>query len=251
MRIRSLILTLIFLFFGAGSVSAISPPAQISPTDNSQVSSSKLTWETPSYSLYSKNPYRIQVDDNADFSSVYRNYDTKNTYYTPILTEGTWYWRIKVKDSDGNWSDWSDSWSFILAAATPSPTPSATPTPSPTANPTPAPTPAPTTSSGSKTKTTTPKTPAPTINTPAPSVQEIVVVSSPAKPSAKIEYRIASVAAAVATATPATKIAVKSQKQTNLFFWAGLILIFAGIFLLGYIIFRKNANPYIKLRKRY
>lgn len=249
MRLRLLILTLIILFFEAGSVFAISPPVQISPINNSQVSSSKLTWETPSYSLYSKNPYRIQVDNDADFSSVFRDYDTKNTYYKPELTEGSWYWRIKAKDSNGNWSDWSDAWSFVLIAATPSPIPSSTPTPTPA--PTPTPTPVPTTSSSSKTKATTPKTPAPTINLPPPSVQEIVVVSLPVKASPKIEYRIASVAAAVASATPAASVEVKNQKQTNPFALIGIFLIFAGVTILGYIYLRRNANHRIKLRKRY
>lgn len=241
------IVSLFSLFFWAGPVFALSPPIQISPINNSQVSSSKLTWETPSYPLYSNNPYRIQVDDDSDFSSIYRDYDTKNTYYKPVLTEGTWYWKVKAKDSDGTWSNWSDNWSFVLAAATPSPSPSLTPSPapSPTANPTPTP----------KAKaTSTPKTPSPASNpsTPQPAAQEVVVVSLPiAKASPKIEYRIASVAAAQATSTPSAKVEVKSQKQSNNFVWAGLLFIFAGTSLIGYIYLRKHANTPIQLRKRY
>lgn len=117
---------------------ATNPPSQISPTNNSQVSSSKLTWETPTYSLYSTNPYRVQVDDNSDFSSTYRDYNTKNTYYTPVLTAGIWFWRIKAKDSNGIWSDWSNTWAFTLATTSPAVAPTTTPasTPSPTSNPT-------------------------------------------------------------------------------------------------------------------
>lgn len=109
-------------------VFAISPPVQISPNNNSQVSSSKLTWETPTYQLYPNNPYRIQVDDNSNFSSVYRDYNTKNTYYTPVLTDGIWYWKVKAKDSSGTWSDWSSVWSFTLvkSTSTPTSTPSST-----------------------------------------------------------------------------------------------------------------------------
>lgn len=122
---------------------AINPPTQISPSDNTTVSSSKLTWDRPSYSLYSNDPFRIQVDDNSDFSSLYRDYTTKNTYYTPVLFAGTWYWRIRAKDSSGAWSDWSNTWSFILSSTpSPSPAPTSTPTPSPTSltSPNPSPT---------------------------------------------------------------------------------------------------------------
>ncbi len=239
MRAKLLILTLLFLFFGAGFTFAISPPVQSSPINNSQVSSSKLTWEIPSYPLYSKDPYRIQVDDNSDFSSVYRDYKTENTYYKPVLTEGTWYWRIKVKDSSGTWSDWSDGWSFILTTATPMPTatPSATPSPSPSL--TPAPTPS------------RSKTPAPTPGPTTPSTaQETVATPIPVKSRPKVNYQIASIAAVTSSPSPSAKVEVKSQKQTNYFVWAGLTLIFAGIVSIGYIYIRKNANTHIKLRKK-
>lgn len=118
-------------------VLAIDSPTQTSPGNNAIVYSSKLTWDTPSYTLYSNNPFRIQVDDNSDFSSIYRDYTTKNTYYIPVLFNGTWYWRIKAKDSSGTWSDWSNTWSFILSSTSPSPspTPTATPTQTPQSSP--------------------------------------------------------------------------------------------------------------------
>lgn len=217
------------------TVYAISPPIQTSPTDNSQVSSSRLTWETPSYPLYANDPYRIQVDDNLDFSSIYRDYKTKNTYYTPVLTEGIWYWRIKAKDSSGTWSDWSSSWSFTLVAATPSPSPSPTPTPTPS----PSPKNIPVTSK--KTTNTTSNTPTPSA-TPINSPATPEVKSKLFKPTAvpKISYQIASVAAAAASASPSTSPEVKSSKQINFFPWVGLILILAGFTALGYIYFRQK-----------
>ncbi|MBI2596825.1 hypothetical protein HYW41_01600 [Candidatus Daviesbacteria bacterium] len=249
MRVNLLFLAVLFLFLGVKSVSAISPPVQISPVDNSQVSSSKLTWETPAYPLYSNDPYRIQVDDNSDFSSVYRDYKTERNYYKPVLTEGTWYWRIKAKDSSGTWSDWSNSWSFIFASATPSPEPSPTQTPTPSSTPTPTPTPKPK-------PTPTPKTPAPTPIQSGPTASPSPPVTSTPKASLsksiitpKPNYRIASVAAATASATPSAKVAVKNQKQINYFVWIGIIFIFAGISSLGYIYLRKNANLHIKFRR--
>ena len=167
MRVKLLVITTLFLFFRVSPVFAISPPIQTSPANNSQVSSSKLTWEAPAYPLYSNDPYRIQVDDDFDFSSVYRDYKTEKNYYKPVLTEGIWYWRIKAKDNNSTWSNWSDDWSFILTNTTPPPEPSPTqiPTPSPTPTPTPTSTPTPRPSPTPKPKpSSTPKTPAPTTN---------------------------------------------------------------------------------------
>lgn len=121
------------------SFAALDPPTLVSPSDNSTVSSTKMTWQAPSYLLYANNPYRIQVDDDQSFSSPNKDYTTDNTYYTPSgLSFGTWYWRVKVKDQSGTWSDWSNVWKYNLGEATQSnPTPTSPPTSeSPTPEPT-------------------------------------------------------------------------------------------------------------------
>ncbi len=121
--------SIIFLF-STKYILAISAPTQISPSNGSSISSSTVTWQAPSYELYSGNAYRVQVDDDPNFSpssGIYRNYYTDKTSYSPTLTDGTWYWRVKAKDSTATWSDWSNVWSFILST-----TPTASPTPTPT-----------------------------------------------------------------------------------------------------------------------
>ena len=123
----AVLLIVLYILTTPNQVLALNSPTQLTPINNSQVTTSKLTWEIPSYSLYSNNPYRVQVDDNSDFSSIYRDYSTKNTYYTPVLTEGNWFWRLKAKDSTGTWSDWSNVWSFSLLNSSPSPSPSPEP----------------------------------------------------------------------------------------------------------------------------
>lgn len=142
MRIKYIILTLLYLLFGVNNIYAITAPVLISPSDNATVTSSKLEWQEPSYQLYSTNPYRVQVNNNPSFSpssSIYRDTYKTTTTYTPVLTYGTWYWRVKAKNSDGIWSDWSSTWSFTLLINSSSPSP----TPSPTSTPTPTPTTAP------------------------------------------------------------------------------------------------------------
>lgn len=121
---------------------ALDPPKHLSPSDLSSATSSKIIWEKPSYEVYQNDSYRIQVDNNSDFSTPEKDYKTENTFYTPTLDLGTWHWRLKAKDSSQNWSDWSTPWSFNLTTATPTPQPSVTSTPSPnTPSPTPQPTP--------------------------------------------------------------------------------------------------------------
>lgn len=133
MRIWLIILTLAFLLFGVRLVFASDPPVLSSPANASTTTSSKLQWQTPSYSLYPSSPYRIQVDDDSSFSSINKDYYTDNTYYTPSLSLGTWYWRVKAKDSSGTWSNWTTYWYFTLTNSSPSPSPSPSPpTPSST-----------------------------------------------------------------------------------------------------------------------
>lgn len=126
---RFILITLLLFFSPLSSVYANNPPNLLDPANNSSVTdtSPKLSWENPSYSLYTTKPFRIQVDNNSDFSSTEKDYSTDNTYYSPSLNSGTWYWKVKAKDSSGTWSDWNSSWQFAIAEISASQTPSSTP----------------------------------------------------------------------------------------------------------------------------
>ncbi|MBI3103941.1 hypothetical protein HYZ05_03290 [Candidatus Daviesbacteria bacterium] len=116
------------------------PPTQMGPENGSTVSSSSLNWQAPSYSLYSSNPYRVQIHIDPSFSpvsSIYRDSYKTATTYTPALYPGTWYWRIEARDSTGTWSSWSNTWSFNLIEANPTPAPTSSPTPTATSTPLP------------------------------------------------------------------------------------------------------------------
>ena len=131
-RLLICIIAFVYCLLSASTVFAGDPPTLTSPSNNSTVTSSTLNWQAPSYSLYSTDPYRVQVDDDPSFPSatINKDYRTKNPYYSPVLNEGVWYWRVKAKDSSGIWSNWSGIWSFTLqtsSPATPTPTPSPTP----------------------------------------------------------------------------------------------------------------------------
>lgn len=131
----------------------------------------------------------------------------------------------------------------ISLSASPSPTPSLTPSPTPLPTSTPAP--------KSKTITTTSKTPAPTINpTTPPPTSDTTTTPKPTISKTTINYQTTSVAAVATSPTPSVKVEIKSQKQTNYFVWAGLVLIFTGGLSIGYIYLRKNASIHITFRKR-
>lgn len=130
-------LLILALFIFPKTACAIDSPSLNSPSNNSNISTSKLEWHIPSFDLYSNKPFRIQVDEQESFDDPFRDYSTNNNHYTPTLTEGTWYWRIKVKDSNETWSDWSSVWKFTYSTtATPIPTSTPTSTRTPTSTPT-------------------------------------------------------------------------------------------------------------------
>lgn len=61
--------------------------------------------------------YVIQVDDNADFSSlrVGNSSLTTSSYTVPWdLSKGTYYWRVRAKDAAGNWGDWTARRYFVV-----------------------------------------------------------------------------------------------------------------------------------------
>lgn len=237
-RIISFFLILIlFLFCFAGQVLAIDPPIKTNPTDGLTVTTNTMEWEIPSYTLYSGNHYRIQVDDDQAFASINKDYLTDKNTYTPTgLSETTWYWKIKAKDSTGIWSDWSNIWSFILVTPSPTPTPTETPIPTPTLTDTPTPTHTPI-----PTKTPTPtKIPTPTIKpTIKPSPTPITETDNPNLPASILGTSSATIVPTI------SEVTVRDQNSgsplTKIFLIGGsLILLFAGGLFYTFLAKRKS-----------
>lgn len=133
MRIK-LILFILFLFYIANPVLAGDPPILTSPANNSTISSiPTFSWQAVSGST----GYNILIDDEPTVISPYAKtpyYPTNPSYSPQTLNLGTYYWKVKAKDSSGNWSSFSSIWSFTLASSTPTPTLTPSPTPSSTQN---------------------------------------------------------------------------------------------------------------------
>jgi ELWxxDGT repeat protein len=122
------------LFFGADdgirgrelwalSVEPCSTPSATtlsSPSDGSSTCDDKPTfgWGT----VDGAERYRIQVDDDADFSSPAFTKQTSETDYTPDagLSPGTYYWRVRaINDCDRG--PWSSKWQLVILSAPPKP----------------------------------------------------------------------------------------------------------------------------------
>ena len=59
--------------------------------------------------------YHIEIADNSNFNSPYIDMDyTISNNYTPTLSYGTWYWRVKTLGTNGVWSYYSAR-SFTLS----------------------------------------------------------------------------------------------------------------------------------------
>ncbi len=61
--------------------------------------------------------YRVQIDDDDDFSSPLANLERTRPKWVvdAALAPGTYYWRVRAEDAVGDLSKWSRVWSFTIA----------------------------------------------------------------------------------------------------------------------------------------
>lgn len=67
--------------------------------------------------------YKIQIDNDSNFSSPIFNRDLSGTSYTPItpLADGTYYWRVATRRSSAILGQWTPTMSFVKQSLTPTP----------------------------------------------------------------------------------------------------------------------------------
>ncbi len=60
--------------------------------------------------------YHIAIDEGKTFLSPELTQKTPDNSYTPTkeFSLGTYYWRVRARDADGVWGDWTPVWSFTL-----------------------------------------------------------------------------------------------------------------------------------------
>lgn len=94
-------------------------PVLVSPQNNTINSYNKIkfVWQQKNTEDY----YSIQVSTNSKFTNLVLNYtyiDTNTFEITKLLPSTTYYWRIKIDDSNKK-SLWSDFWTFRTKLKTP------------------------------------------------------------------------------------------------------------------------------------
>jgi hypothetical protein len=95
-------------------------PSLISPLNNSVMNNNKpsFVWKFNDNDSKNQGAYQIQIADSPNFSNIY--YDvmsqTNMVDHQPIesISDGIWYWRIRTKDIDGDWSIFSSYRKLII-----------------------------------------------------------------------------------------------------------------------------------------
>lgn len=266
MRIKIIILTFLYLFFGVrisyADFSFTSPATTINPSEeietivnlSLQGQANKthylegafkkegatnyfgLTWNDTSWMPYTSSNFAslksISTDqDGAWTGAVKVKLDESSSLYTG---SGTYILRMKRFTSGGS-SSWADNdiTLTVNAPATPTPTPTPSPTPTVITTPTPQPTATPkktsTPSPSSKPSPTPSLTPSPTASAKLASTKSVVAgVSKTPNPTFS------------PSSSASAEVKIASAKQNNLLVYAGGTLIILGISSGIYLIFKKR-----------
>ncbi|MBI5945198.1 MAG: metallophosphoesterase [Chloroflexi bacterium] len=86
-------------------------PTLVSPTNNSITSRRpNLKWNAVGEAVN----YQVEVDDNPNFNSPeFTSIKRGVSIRTSSLAKKVYFWRVRAKDAAGNWSDWSEIFTFI------------------------------------------------------------------------------------------------------------------------------------------
>jgi len=110
-------------------------PTLISPDSNSTATANLPNFDWTDIDGAAN--YELLVDNTTDFSSpVIEQSSLSGSTYTArnSLADDTYFWKVRTKDSQSNWSDWSHIWNFSINTKGPAPPTLVSPTDSATIN---------------------------------------------------------------------------------------------------------------------
>jgi hypothetical protein len=102
-------------------------PILNTPENNTCINNNapSFTWIFNDTDSISQSAFQWQMDDLINFSSI--NYDSNSinttmTSFTPesTISDGSWYWRVRARDSDNDWGSYSMPWRIIIDTIAPS-----------------------------------------------------------------------------------------------------------------------------------
>ncbi len=89
----------------------------------------KFEWKINDVDSKGQSAFQVLIDNDYKFTSV--DYDSgmvnstntywqfpANTSYKKIV-DGTWFWKVRIKDTDGDWGPYSEYWTVIIDATPP------------------------------------------------------------------------------------------------------------------------------------
>lgn len=107
------------------------PPILMGPTDNVNTNNNKplFTWKFNDTDSENQQAFQVLIADDSAFKNI--NYDSSErqstieswqfptgTSYT-VITDGTWYWKVRTKDNDGDWGQYSSPYKIIIDTIAP------------------------------------------------------------------------------------------------------------------------------------
>jgi hypothetical protein len=71
--------------------------------------------------------FHLIIDDDINFKSIEYNSTIQNSQnesyqFNNPISDGTWYWKVRTKDSDGDWGPYSTSWRLTIDTTNPTST---------------------------------------------------------------------------------------------------------------------------------
>jgi len=98
-------------------------PTLASPANGTTTNNNKPTFSW--YSVTGASVYALMVSNSSGFSTLWINESslTGSSYASPsALADGTYYWRVRARDSQQVWGEWSSVWSITIGTAPSAPT---------------------------------------------------------------------------------------------------------------------------------
>lgn len=98
-----------------------STPLLLNPSNNfiTNSTSVSLSWYASEDSGSGVNFYQLQISTTSDFSVLVRDESIRDTVFNVVLSEGTYYWRVRAVDNVGNRGEWSEIRKFRIDTTPP------------------------------------------------------------------------------------------------------------------------------------